>query len=132
MSDSKKEDIGEIVSVGAQKAVDEITKAMSKVEVKEDWQATILGVLGETIDNYGVAGIKKAEELVWGLIEGKPIDNTEFAKLSLRLQADVMEHCHQVEAEKKSKFKDFMAIVGDMFGGVLVSVAKGMITQGLK
>jgi len=132
MSDSKKEDIGEIVTMGAQKAVDEITKAMSKIEVKEDWQATILGVMGETIDNYGVDGIKKAEELVWGLIEGKPIDNTEFEKLSLRLKADVMEHCHQIESQRKSQFKDFMAIVGDMFGGVLVSVAKGMVTQGLR
>lgn len=132
MSDSKKENIDEMISLGAKRAVDEITKAMSKIDVKEDWQATVLGVLGETIDNYGVEGIEKAKDMIWGLVEGKPIDNTEFAKLSLRLQADVMEHCHQQEAMNKSKFKDFMAVVGDMFGGVLVSVAKGMITQGLK
>ncbi len=113
------------------KAVAEINKALSDIEVKEQWQETMLNVLIESVDNYGVEGIAKAKDLVWNIIEGKEFDQTAFNALSLRKQSDLLRDLQNQEADRKSKAKDFAAIVGNALGGVLIAVAKGMIAKSL-
>tara|TARA_B100001057_G_scaffold476309_1_gene544119 strand:- start:1328 stop:1720 length:393 start_codon:yes stop_codon:yes gene_type:complete len=126
-----KEGVDDITSALAPKAVEEISKAIGGIEVKEEWQSTLLGVVAESVENYGVIGIEKAKDLVWNLIEGKPFDQEAFNKLSLRAQSDVVAQLQNKEADHQSAVKDFFAVLGDTLGGVLVAVAKGMIAKSI-
>lgn len=113
------------------KAVEEINKALGTVDVKEGWQETMMSVLIETVDNYGVEGLAKARDLVFNIIEGKDFDQEAFNALSLRKQSDLLRDLQNQEADKKTKAKDFFAVVGHALGGVLVAVAKGMVAKSL-
>tara|TARA_X000000950_G_scaffold240276_2_gene293215 strand:- start:6825 stop:7217 length:393 start_codon:yes stop_codon:yes gene_type:complete len=130
MSDTKK-DIDNLLGHLEPKAVEEINKALGSVKVEEGWQKTMMGVLIETVDNYGVEGLSKARELVWSAIEGKEFDEESFNALSLRKQSDLLAYKQNIEADKKSAAKDFFTIVGDTLGGVLLAVAKGMVARSL-
>ena len=130
MSDTKKE-IDNLMSHLEPKAVEEINEALGKVKVEEGWQKTMMGVLIETVDNYGVEGLSKARELIWSAIEGKDFDEESFNALSLRKQSDLLAYKQNMEADKKSAAKDFFTVVGDTLGGVLLAVAKGMVARSL-
>lgn len=126
-----KENIDLLTAALSPKAVAEINKALSDIEVNEQWQETMLNVLIESVDNYGVEGIAKAKDLVWNIIEGKEFDQAAFNALSLRKQSDLLRDLQNQEADRKSKAKDFATIVGNALGGVLIAVAKGMIAKSL-
>ena len=128
MSDIKK-DVNDITAALAPKAVEEINKALSGIEVKEEWQATLLGVVVDSVETYGVTGIEKAKDLVWNLVEGKPFDQEAFNNLSLRAQSDLLAQLQNKEADEQTAVKDFFAVLGNTLGGVLVAVAKGMIAK---
>ena len=124
-----KDGVDDITSALAPKAVEAINDALGKVEVKEEWQATLLGVVVDSVESYGVVGIEKAKDLVWSLIEGKTFDQDAFDALSLRAQSDLLAQLQNKEADEQTAIKDFFAVVGDTLGGVLVAVAKGMIAK---
>lgn len=130
MSDIK-DNINLLTDVLSPKAVEEISKALSEIEVKEEWQETMMGVLVESVDKYGIEGIAKARDLVWDVLEGKAFDQEAFNALSLRKQSDLLRDLQNQEADRKNKAKDFATIVGNALGGVLVAVAKGMIAKSL-
>lgn len=130
MSDIK-EGVEDIAEVLEPKLVNEISKALGKVQVEEGWKETMMGVLIESVDNYGAEGLSKARGLVMDLIEGKQFDEDAFNALSLRKQADCVRDLQNLEDSKKSAAKDFFAVVGDTLGGVLVAVAKGMLAKSL-
>lgn len=130
MSDIK-DNINLLTDVLSPKAVEEISKALSEIEVKEEWQETMMGVLVESVDKYGIEGITKARDLVWDVLEGKAFDQEAFNALSLRKQSDLLRDLQNQEADRKNKAKDFATIVGNALGGVLVAVAKGMIAKSL-
>ncbi len=131
MSGDIKDGVDDITDALAPKAVEEINKALEGIEVKEEWQATLLGVVVDSVETYGVTGIQKAKDLVWNLIEGKPFDQEAFNNLSLRAQSDLVAQLQNKEADEQTAVKDFFAVVGHMFGGVLVAVAKGMIAKSI-
>lgn len=131
MSGEIKDGVDDITAALAPKAVDEINKALGKVEVKEEWQATLLGVVADSVETYGVAGIEKAKDLIWNLVEGKPFDQEAFDNLSLRAQSDLLAQLQNKEADEQTAVKDFFAVVGHMFGGVLVAIAKGMVAKSI-
>ena len=126
-----KDGVDDITSALAPKAVEEINKAIGKVKVKEEWQATLLGVVADSVETYGVAGIEKAKDLIWNLVEGKPFDQDAFNNLSLRAQSELLAQIQNKEADEQSDVKDFFTVVGDTLGGVLVAVAKGMIAKSI-
>ena len=130
MSDTK-QDIDNLMSHLEPRAVAEINKALGSVKVEEGWQKTMMGVLIETVDNYGVEGLAKARELVWSAIEGKDFDEESFNALSLRKQSDLLAYKQNMEADKKSAAKDFFTVVGDSLAGVVLAVAKGMVAKAL-
>ncbi len=130
MSDIK-DGVDDITSALAPKAVEEINKALEGIEVKEEWQATLLGVVVDSVGTYGVAGIQKAKDLVWNLIEGKPFDQEAFNNLSLRAQSDLVAQLQNKEADEQTAVKDFFAVVGNMLGGVLLAVVKGMVAKNI-
>ncbi|MEC7109007.1 MAG: hypothetical protein VXX11_03240 [Planctomycetota bacterium] len=131
MSNDIKQGVDDITAALAPKAVEEIGKALGKVEVKEEWQSTLIGVVADSIDTYGVTGIEKAKDLVWNLVEGKPFDQEAFDNLSLRAQSDLLAQLQNKEADEQTAVKDFFAVVGDVLGGVLVAVAKGLIAKSI-
>ena len=69
-----KNDIDTLTDALSPRAVEEINKALSEIKIEEGWQETAMGVLIETVDNYGVEGIAKARDLLWNVIEGKEFD----------------------------------------------------------
>lgn len=131
MSSEIKEGVDDITAVLAPKAVEEIGKALGKVEVKEEWQSTLLTVVADSIDTYGVTGIEKAKDLIWNLVEGKPFDQEAFNKLSLRAQSELLAQLQNKEADEQTAVKDFFVVVGETLGGVLVAVAKGLIAKSI-
>ena len=130
MSDIK-EGVDDITAALAPKAVDAISEAIGKVEVKEEWQSTLLNVVAESVETYGATGIDKAKDLIWSLVEGKPFDQEAYNKHSLQVQSDMLVAFQNKEADARSAVKDFFAVVGDALGGVLVAVAKGMIAKSI-
>ena len=126
-----KNDINTLTDALSPRAVEEINKALSEIKIEEGWQETAMGVLIETVDNYGVEGISKARDLLWNVIEGKEFDQEAFNALTLRKQSDLLRDLQNQEAEKKNKAKDFAIIVGNALGGVLVAVAKGIVAKSI-
>jgi hypothetical protein len=108
--------------VGMKKA----EKAMDKLkgEMDEPWKRVMMDLLGDAVETYGWEGVERVQKAVDQLGKGKSPD-LSFA--SLKAQSDALAILQNMEADQKSKTKDFFAVVGESLGVILKAVIAGLM-----
>lgn len=116
-----------IVKKAGVAGVKKAEKAMTKLaeESKEPWKKAIMELLGDAVEKYGMEGIKKVEEAVDALANGKKPD-MEFA--SLKARSDFLAAMQNMEADEKSKARDFFSTIGETLGIILKAVIAGLMS----
>lgn len=107
-----------IVRKGGMVGLKKVEKAMDALasESKEPWKRAVVGLLGDAVEKYGLEGIKKVEEVVNQIARGEsPV--IDFANLKAR--SDFLAVMENMEADQKSKAKDFFATIGQNLGVIL-------------
>lgn len=103
----------------AEKAMDRL-----KGEMDEPWKRVIMDLLGDAVETYGWEGVERVQKAVDQLANGKAPD-LSFA--SLKARSDALAVLQNMEADKKSKTKDFFGVVGNSLGVILKAVIAGLL-----
>lgn len=105
--------------------VKELEDALAELEsiAKQPWQKALLRMTGAAVEKYGPVGLERIENLISDLSKGKEPD-LGFA--SLRDRSDYLAALQNMEADDKSKAKDFVRVVGKQVGIILRAILEGL------
>jgi hypothetical protein len=109
--------------VGVKKAEEALTKLAE--ESKEPWKKAVMGLLADAVEKYGMAGVDKVEAAIEDLLDGKNPD-MEFA--SLKARSDFLAILQNMEADDRSKVKDFFSTMGESLAVILRAVIAGLMS----
>jgi hypothetical protein len=108
--------------VGMKKAEGALDKLQK--EMDEPWKRAVMDMLGDAVEEYGWEGVERVQKAIDDLAKGKSPD-LSFA--SLKARSDALALLQNMEADEKTKAKDFFAVVGEVLGVVLKAVIKGLL-----
>jgi hypothetical protein len=94
-------------------------------KANKPWKKAVMGLLGDAVEKYGLDGVQKVEKALQRLGEGKQPD-IEFA--SLKARSDFLAAMQNMEADEKSKAKDFFSTIGESLGIILKAVIAGLMS----
>jgi len=108
--------------VGMKKAEEAMDKLQSQMD--EPWKRAVVDMLGDAVEKYGWEGVERVQKAVDDLSNGKSPD-LSFA--SLKARSDALALLQNMEADEKSRAKDFFSVVGSALGVILKAVIKGLL-----
>lgn len=114
--------IGKLGQAGIKRAEEAISKLEGSVD--EPWKKTVLIMVGEAVDKYGIEGIQRVQDAIDNVNDGKKPD-LSFA--SLRVRSDFLADLQNMEADKKSKARDFLRLIGETLGVIIGVIMKGIV-----
>jgi len=108
--------------VGMKKAEEAMDKLQSQMD--EPWKRAVMDMLGDAVEKYGWEGVERVQEAVDQLADGK-VPDLSFA--SLKARSDALALLQNMEADQKSKAKDFFSVVGQAMGVLLKAMIRGLL-----
>lgn len=114
-----------IVNNAGTSGVKELERALERIkkEVDEPWKKTMLNMVGEAVSKYGMEGVGYVEKLVDKIGEGGEPD-LGFA--SLKARSDYLAVIQNMEADRKSRAKDLVRVIGKQLGEILKAILAGL------
>jgi len=118
--------IEQLVPIIGQRAADALAAEIKGLISDESpaWQKTILALVADAIEKHGVLGIQIAIKEIEKLLEG---ETPEIDWANLLVASDIVAMLQKAEAEKKTAVRDFLAKVGEVLGGILAGVIRGLL-----
>lgn len=114
-----------IVRNAGTSGVRDLEEALERIEkeVDEPWKKTMLNMVGEAVSKYGMEGVGYVERLVDKIGEdGEP--DLSFA--SLKARSDYLAVIQNMEADRKSRAKDLIRVIGRQLGEVMKAILAGL------
>ena len=93
-------------------------------QIDEPWKKSIMDILADTIEKYGLEGIQKIQDLVNQIADG---DKPDMSFMNLKSRSDVLAMMQNMEADKKSKARDFFMVIGETLGVIFGAIIKGLL-----
>lgn len=99
--------------------------ALTKIEKEADqpWKKSILSMAAEAVGKYGPEGIGYIEKLIDDLGNGEEPD-LKFA--SLKARSDYLAVLQNMEADRKSRAKDLLRVIGKQIGAIIKAILAGL------
>ena len=94
-----------------------------QADADEPWKKAVVGTFADALEKHGPDGLKKAEEAIGSLIGGKEVD-LDF--VNLRTASDLLAVMQNLEADEKSKARDFTRRFGQSIGRFVGSILRGV------
>jgi len=108
--------------VGMKKAEGALDKLQK--EMDEPWKRAVMDMLGDAVEEYGWEGVERVQKAIDKLSKGK---NPDLSFASLKARSDALALLQNMEADEKSKARDFFAVVGETLGVILKAVIRGLM-----
>lgn len=120
--------IEQLVPVIGQKAADALAKQIKDLISDESpqWQKTILSLVADAVEKYGVAGIEIALRQVEKLLDNE-VPEIDWA--NLMVASDLVASLQKMEAEDKSAVRDFLVKTGAILGPLLAVIVRSIIER---
>ena len=114
--------VEEVGVIGFKRAED----ALKKLEKQADspWKKAIMNMLADAVEEHGWEGVRMVQDAIEDMHNGKSPD-MNFA--SLRAHSDALAVLQNMEADEKSKVKDFFSVVGESLGIIIKMIIKGLL-----
>jgi len=91
----------------------------------EPWAQTALSLLGDAIDQNGMAGVDLARKAIDSLFNDE-VPDINWA--SPRTASDFVANLQNAEADAQSAARDFFVKIGDVFGQIFTGMIKGLVS----
>jgi len=120
--------LNELVPVLGQAGVDALADELKALTegMDEAWKKTVMNLLINGIENYGVDGIQMAMDYINKLLDGDDLPDIDWA--DLRTASDIVAQLQNAEADQKSAVKDFLAKTSKILGQILAGLIKGLLS----
>jgi hypothetical protein len=112
-----------ILGAEAVKALAKELEGLAK-GASEEWQKAILQLIADAVRTNGPAGITLAMAAIQDLLNKKQPD-MDWADMSTA--SNVVAQLENAEANQIESVKEFLAIVGNILGAVIMALVKGFI-----
>jgi hypothetical protein len=114
-----------LVRTAGKSGVDALEAALERIEkeVDEPWKKTVLNMVGDAVEKYGMDGVGYVEKLIDRIGEDEEPD-LRFA--SLKARSDYLAVLQNLEADRKSKARDMIRVIGKQLGEILKAILAGL------
>jgi hypothetical protein len=102
----------------------EIDSLLSVLDIKEQWQKTIMSFIIQQIQTHGIEGLMFSIQALKDLVGGQVVN---FNSVDLKTASDLLAELQNMEADKKKKINDFITKVGEVLGVLLVGILRGIL-----
>jgi len=118
-----------VLPIIGQAGVDALSDKFKDLAADQDkpWAQTALALLGDAVENHGMAGIEMARKAIDSLLDDGAVPEIDWA--SPRTASDFVANLQNAEADEKSAAVDFFTKVGDTLGALFAALIKGAITN---
>ena len=125
MSSKWEEMLQGLVKTAGTAGLKELDDALEKIEKEADtpWKKALLQLAGDAVEKYGPMGLRKIDDLIYRMGKGKDPD-LSFA--SLKARSDYLAALQNMEADEKSKARDFFSTIGQSLGIILKAIIGGL------
>jgi len=120
--------LNELVPVLGQAGVDALADELKALTegMDEAWKKTVMNLLINGIENYGVDGIQMAMDYINKLLDGDDLPDIDWA--DLRTASDIVAQLQNAEADQKTAVKDFLAKTSKILGQIIAGLIKGLLS----
>ena len=109
--------------VGLRKAEKEMARLVKEAE--EPWKKAVIEMLAEAIGKYGMEGISKVQQVVDDIADGK---NPDMRFANLKARSDFLAVLQNMEADEKSRVRDFFSTIAESLAIILKTVIAGLVS----
>jgi hypothetical protein len=120
--------IEQLVPIIGQQAADAIAKQIKELISDESpqWQKTILALIADAVEKFGVKGIEIALDQIEKLLDDK-VPEIDWA--NLMVASDLVATLQKLEADEKSNVRDFLAKTGAVLGPLLAVLIRTLLNH---
>ena len=110
---------------GVDAVAEELNKRANAAD--EPWQAALINLAADGISKFGPEGVRYVSKAIEDLFSGKGATTLKDVTDDLETASDLLAAMQNAEAERKSKARDFLKVLGSTLAKITKGFIKGLI-----